>query len=170
MVSRRGFMQAAVGAGAAGLVVRPVIGAQPGAGQPGAKEPPPKPPPLPQELVRECVIAGHGDLGKVKEMLAGQPGLLNATWDWGAGDWETALGGAGHMGRAEIARYLLGQGARIDLFVAAMLGELEIVKATLGATPAAKDSKGPHGITLMKHARAGGKDAERVVEYLKTLE
>ena len=57
-----------------------------------------------------------------KALLAEQPSLLNATWDWGGGDFETGLGGAGHMGNREIAEFLIGQGARLDIFVATMLG------------------------------------------------
>src|SRR5687768_18060188 len=73
-------------------------------------------PPIQTELVKQFVIAGHGQLDKVKEMLAAQPALINATWDWGGGDFETALGGASHMGRADIARFLLENNARMDLF------------------------------------------------------
>jgi len=32
-------------------------------------------------------------------MLSEHPTLLNAEYDWGAGDFELAIGGAGHMGR-----------------------------------------------------------------------
>ena len=42
-------------------------------------------------------MAAHGDLQRSKELLELQPGLLNAAWDWGGGDFETALGGASHM-------------------------------------------------------------------------
>lgn len=127
------------------------------------------PPPLKPELVREFVGAAHGNLERTRELLDQEPGLLNATWDWKAGDFEAAIGGAGHMGRADIARFLIERGARMDLFVAAMLGELGIVKATLTAYPALAQSRGPHGITLMKHATAGGVAAESVVAYLESL-
>ena len=53
-----------------------------------------RPPALDGDKVREFVIAGHGNLDRVKEMLAEEPGLINAAWDWGGGDFETALGGA----------------------------------------------------------------------------
>ena len=129
----------------------------------------PKPPPLPPDLVKEFVGAAHGNLDRTRELLGNEPGLLNATWDWKAGDFETALGGAGHMGRRDIALHLLENGARIDLFVAAMLGEMAIVKAVLDAHPRMVESRGPHGITLMKHALAGGKEAAGVVAYLESL-
>src|SRR5687768_1337926 len=80
--------------------------------------------PIKPELVREFVAKGHGDLNRVRELLDQEPQLLNATWDWGGGDFETAIGGAGHMGRTDIAAFLLSKGARMDIFVAAMLGKL----------------------------------------------
>lgn len=60
------------------------------------------------------------------------------------------------MGRRDIAEFLLEHGARLDLFAAAMLGQLEIVKAALTAFPDAHRVRGPHGIPLLAHARAGG--------------
>src|SRR5262249_50059357 len=110
---------------------------------------------LAPELVMEFVGKAHGDLNRVQELLAQEPALLNAAWDWGGGDWETGLGAAAHMGRKDIATYLLAQGARIDLFAAAMLGYLDIVKAILTAAPEAGKYPGPHGIPLLVHAKAG---------------
>lgn len=129
-----------------------------------------KGPRLDPKMVEEFVAAAHGNLDRVKEMLAAQPALVNATWDWGSGDWETGLGGAAHMGRRDIALYLLDHNARIDIFAAAMLGKLEVVKTLVAAFPGVHNVPGPHGIPLIKHAEKGGKDAEQVLEYLKTLE
>src|SRR5205807_675042 len=119
-------------------------------------EPSPKTPPVelkrppPQELaqVLRFVQAGHVDLDKVKEMVGQDPKFVFAAWDWGQGDWETALGGASHVGRRDIARYLLSQGARIDSFCAAMLGERDVMLALLKADSAVATTKGPHGYTL----------------------
>lgn len=130
---------------------------------------PDRPPALNGELVREFVIAGHGNLERVQEMLAEQPGLLNATWDWGGGDFETALGGAAHTGSQEIARYLLEHGAPITIYAAAMLGELDLVKAILMAQPNAHKAPGAHGIPLLVHAQQGGETAAEVVAFLQTL-
>jgi hypothetical protein len=99
--------------------------------------------------------------------LAQQPALVNATWDWGGGDWETGLGAAAHMGRADIANCLLEYGVRLDLFAAAMLGRLEIVKAIVADYPAARHALGPHGIPLLAHAQAGGEAAAAVVAFLR---
>lgn len=128
-----------------------------------------RPPAIDRETVRAFVGAGHGDLEKTQQMLAEKPGLLNATWDWGGGDFETALGGAGHMGRRDIAEFLIGQGARADVFVHAMLGDLDIVKAMLARFPNLKEAKGPHGITLKRHAEMGGDGAKNVLEFLEKL-
>jgi hypothetical protein len=127
-------------------------------------------PAIEASLVEEFVGKAHGNLERVKELLAQEPGLINATWDWGGGDFESALGAAGHMGRRDIANYLLEHGARIDIFVAAMLGNLEIVKAALSSYPDAIDIPGPHGIPLITHAEAGGEDAKAVLEFLTSLE
>ena len=128
-----------------------------------------KGPPLEPELVKEFVIKGHGDLAAVQQLLAQKPALLNACWDWGGGDFETALEGAGHMGNKEIARFLLGKGARLNVFCAAMLGQLEIVKSVLSLHPELKLSKGPHGLQLLHHATKGGPEAAPVLEYLQSI-
>ncbi|HJQ14885.1 MAG TPA: hypothetical protein VJ830_09070 [Anaerolineales bacterium] len=120
-------------------------------------------------LVQDFVGNAHGDLDRVKELLAQEPALVNSAWDWGGGDWETGLGAAAHMGRRDIAVYLLEQGARLDLFAAAMLGDLDIVKATLETYPEALNILGPHGIPLIAHAQAGGNEAIDVYDYLKTF-
>jgi hypothetical protein len=128
-----------------------------------------RPAPLEAAAVREMVAVAHGDLGRVRALLEQEPRLVNAAWDWGGGDWETPLGAAGHMGRRDIAEYLLEHGARLDLFAAAMLGKLEIVQAAIGAFPGAVRVAGPHGITLLAHAKAGGPDAAPVAAYLEQL-
>ena len=130
---------------------------------------PPRPDPLPAALVREFVGKAHTDLAATKALLAEQPALLNATWDWGGGDFETGLGGAGHMGSREIAEFLIGEGARMDVFAAAMLGRLDIVTPILTAYPALVRSRGPHGLTLVHHARQGGERAREVLAYLERL-
>lgn len=128
-----------------------------------------KKPTLEASLVQDFVGNAHGNLDRVKELLAQEPALINSTWDWGGGDFETGLGAAAHMGRRDIASYLLEKGARLDLFAAAMLGNLEIVRAALQAYPEAINVLGPHGIPLIAHAQAGGDEALQVYEHLKSL-
>lgn len=157
MRSRRAFVVGGVGA-ALGMGLRPLPS--------GAVSSQERPPPLPDDLVFEFVRMAHGDLDRTREMLDGEPGLLNATWDWGAGDFETALGGASHMGRRDIAGLLLERGARIDVFCAATMGMLETVRTVVDAFPAAVGWKGPHGITLLRHAVLG--ESDEVVAFLES--
>ena len=126
-------------------------------------------PALESTLVNEFIRVAHADFDRTKELLAQEPALVNATWDWGGGDFETALGAASHMGRKDIANFLLEHGARLDIFAAAMLGKLDIVKAALTAYPDALNTPGPHGIPLIVHAEKGGEDAIAVLEYLQSL-
>lgn len=128
-----------------------------------------RPEALKPEIVKEFVSVGHTKLDRTKEMLAEMPSLLNATWDWGGGDFEMAIGGAGHMGNREIAEFLISKGARMDIFVAAMLGKLEIVRAMINAYPDLKMARGPHGISLLTHAQKGGSNAAAVVDYFRSI-
>lgn len=128
-----------------------------------------KGPQIEATLVKEFVTVAHGNLDAVKQLLAFQPALLNSVWDWGGGDYESGIEGASHVGNREIALYLLEQGARPTMFMAAMLGHLEIVKNFLTAYPALINCKGPHGLSLIHHARKGGEPAQPVLAYLESL-
>ncbi|MBM3983587.1 MAG: ankyrin repeat domain-containing protein [Planctomycetes bacterium] len=120
-------------------------------------------------MVQDFVMFGHFDLKMVEKLLAREPGLLHSHMDWGGGDFESALGGAAHVGNREIAKFLLGKGARIDIFCAAMLGQLDVVKGLLTAFPALIDAKGPHGISLHMHAKMGGKESEGTLDFLQSV-
>lgn len=98
------------------------------------------------------VLLSHFHLESVAWALERDASLANATVDWGNGDWESALGAAAHTHRREIAELLLAHGARLDVFAAAMLGDVDTVKAVLDAHPEMRDAKGPHGIPLAAHA------------------
>jgi hypothetical protein len=124
-------------------------------------------PRLDPTLVQEFVAKAHGDLDRVRELLSAQPALINAAWDWGAGDWETGLGAAAHVGRRDIALFLLDAGARLDVFAAAMLGYLDVVRAAVAARPDVVSVPGPHGIPLLAHAQAGGEGAAEVLAFLQ---
>jgi hypothetical protein len=126
-----------------------------------------KPEALRPEDVHEFVRTAHGGFEEIRAMLERERALVNAAWDWGGGDWETGLGAAAHMGRRDIAELLLERGARLDVFAAAMLGEVEVVRAIVSAYPAMRNAAGPHGIPLVEHARKGGVDAAAVVELLE---
>ena len=120
-------------------------------------------------LVREMVGVAHGNVKRVKELVERQQTLAKATWDWGFGDWESALGAASHVGNREIAEYLIANGARPSIFSATMLGQLDVVKAFIEASPGVQRIPGPHGITLLAHARFGGERAKPVLEYLEKV-
>ena len=121
------------------------------------------------EVVREVVAVSHARLERLRELVEPRPELANAAWDWGFGDWETALGAASHMGRRDIAQFLLEHGARPDVFTAAMLGDLAGVRGAVETTPRLQRTRGPHGLTLLAHARAGGEASRPVVQYLEAL-
>jgi hypothetical protein len=128
-----------------------------------------KKPQISRTLVQDFVIYAHSDLGMVRKLLDKDPALLNGTMDWGGGDWETGLGGASHMGRRDIVEFLLDRGARIDIFCAAMMGQIDAVKAFLALQPKLIDAKGPHGFTLHFHAQVGGKGSEHVLAFLQSV-
>lgn len=121
------------------------------------------------KLVRETVGEAHSDEAKVRELVTANPALANAWWDWGFGDWESALGAASHVGDRGIAEFLLERGARIDIFAAAMLGMTDVVKSFVAVRPGIQRSRGPHGITLLDHARVGGPRAADTLAYLESL-
>lgn len=160
-INRKQFLHIAT-AGTGAMLLSPAVNAQ----QPIQGN---KPPALSADLVKEFVIAGHGNLEKLTQMLDKEPGLLNACWDWGGGDFETAIEGAGHVGNKDCASYLLVKGARMNIFCAAMLGRLDIVKGFLLAYPDLKTSKGPHGLQLIHHATKGGDTAKEVLAYLQSI-
>lgn len=129
-----------------------------------------RPDPLDSELVLEFIRVAHANLSQTEALLDREPRLIKAAWDWGGGDFETAIGAAGHMGRADIAGVLLDRGTPLELPAAAMLGQLAIVRAMLETRPSLLRVPGPHGIPLIAHARSGGSAAVPVLEYLEEFE
>ncbi len=120
-------------------------------------------------VARDLVGAAHNNLDRVKAMVSRHPELAKVSWDWGFGDWESALGAASHVGNRPIAEYLLEQGAPPTIFSSAMLGHIDVVKAMITAQPGLQRVRGPHGIALVAHARAGGATAAPVLAYLESL-
>ena len=115
------------------------------------------------------VGVSHGNIARVKELLARHATLAKASWDWGFGDWETALGAASHVGNRAIAELLIAHGAGQTIFSAAMLGQIDVIKGFAAASPNINQLRGPHGIPLINHARAGGAQAAEVLKYLESL-
>ncbi|MCA9251335.1 MAG: ankyrin repeat domain-containing protein [Phycisphaerales bacterium] len=125
-----------------------------------------KPPAIDDDLVGKFVGKSHFDFDTVRAMLKDHPQLVNCCWDWGGGDYETGLGAAAHTGGEKIANLLLNHGARLDLFVATMLGMKGVVHAAFEALPEIHKTRGPHGIPLLSHAVVGGAKSFELVEYL----
>jgi hypothetical protein len=121
---------------------------------------------LPMNLVKDFVGAGHRDLAKVQSMLADHPNLIYGKYDWGNGDFESAIEGSGHVGNRPITEYLIENGARVSLFTLASLGKTDLVKPVLEAYPKLIFANGPHGFTLLHHAKQAGKDGEELFNYL----
>jgi hypothetical protein len=126
-------------------------------------------PSLHPSLMKDVVGLSHSNLARVKELVQQHPALAKASWDWGYGDHETALGAASHVGQRAIAEFLLENGAPPTLFSATMLGQLEVGRAFISATPGLQRIRGPHCLSLMVHAKAGGPPAAAVVSYLESI-
>jgi len=84
-------------------------------------------------------------------MVAENPGLLNASYQWNENDAETAVQAAAQVGSANVAQFLLKQGAPLDICTAAMLGMSEEVERRLTADPQNANATGAHGIPLLPH-------------------
>lgn len=166
MPSRRHFLRVSTTL-AAGIFAHSTVAQDtrpPPAGVPPA---PRKPPALPPAKVQATVGAAHGNLDALRALVDETPLLVNACWDQGGGDFETPMEAAAHMGRRDIAEFLLSRNARLSLYAAAMLGQLDFIKAALSPdilTAAAVP--GPHGFTLLHCARQGGPKARPVYDWL----
>ena len=133
-----------------------------------------------RDSVLEVVSAAHGRFDRVQELVSARPDLAKATWDWGFGDWESAIGAASHMGRVDIANFLMEHGARPNLFTYVMLGKVDAVQSIIESVPGIQRIHGPHGITLLRHAKIRlGVDGltereksemQQMVDYLESVE
>ena len=136
-------------------------------------------PSMNDNMVSGIVGASHGNFDKVKEFVTKRPELAGASWDWGFGDWETALGAASHVGRRDIAEFLISNGARPDIFTYTMMGMLKSVQEIIETVPGIQSHTGPHGITLLQHAKNRLEDktisesdkanVNKVISYLEGL-
>ncbi len=121
------------------------------------------------DLIRNIVTVAHFDLNKLRDLIDPRPHLVKSAWDWGFGDWETPLGASCHMGRHDIAEFLIAWGATPSLFSSVLFGDLNMVQQIVKQQPAIQRVGGPHSISLLAHARMGGKQSEAVLEYLRSL-
>jgi hypothetical protein len=160
-INRQDFLKKSILGAASVLLPFPFLSAQ--------NQQPEKPAPLKLEIVKEFVGVCHGKFDQAKEMLENNHLLLHASNDWGGGDFESGIEAAGHVGNKEIASYLLGKGARYNIYLACMLGHLDTVKNVLTFNPGLLNSKGPHGFTMLHHAQKGGEESKQVADYLQSL-
>ena len=132
-----------------------------------------------QNMVREVVGAAHADFDKLKELVGARPELAKATYDWGFGDVESAIGASSHMGRKDMAEFLMSHGARPNIFTWAMMGKIDAVSSIIESSPGVQRIPGPHGITLLGHAKMRlrrslvegdeKRQQEELVSYLENL-
>ncbi len=108
---------------------------------------------LSEDEIGPFVLAAHNDWAAVQRLYAATPALLNGRY---AKFNETALEAAGHMGRRDIAEWLLAQGAPLTIFAAAMLGRVASLRALLLADPTRATATGVHGISILYHAALSG--------------
>jgi len=160
-ISRRGFL--------ASVPAVPFIVSGQSSPAPAAAAPWPGFPANEPDAAKEIVGVSHGNLARVKELVSARPALARASWDWGFGDWETPIDAASHVGSRPIAELLIANGARPTIFTAVMMGQLPIVKNWIEMIPGIQRTRGPHGLTMLAHARAGGPQSADVLKYLESL-
>jgi ankyrin repeat protein len=109
-------------------------------------------PPLPPPVISEYVATAHGNLARVRELLALYPGLLlvNAPWN------ELAVEAGAHTGFKDGVRLQLDQGAPLSICTAAMMGMAERVRALLAEDPQRLWECGAHNIPLIWYPAIGG--------------
>lgn len=127
-------------------------------------------------VASEVIGVSHFNLDRLKQLVDIRPELSKTAWDWGFGDWESAIGAASHVGRKDIVDYLIGKGAVPTIFTYAMLGNFDMVKSIINTYPGIQKNLGPHGISLLQHAKtalkADGADktaTRQLIEYLQGL-
>ncbi|MEO9805246.1 MAG: hypothetical protein ABJF04_18455 [Reichenbachiella sp.] len=108
-----------------------------------------------KQEIKDFVFAAHKDFEETKRIVEQKPLILNCTNQPQRGDFETAVGGASHMGRRDIADLLVSKGARLDIFNYAFLGYDEFIMKLLTDYPNLLKAPGPHGFTLLHHANVG---------------
>ncbi|MBV9470579.1 MAG: hypothetical protein JO316_17270 [Abitibacteriaceae bacterium] len=86
--------------------------------------------------IKDFVTAAHGNLDKVRAMLAAKPGLLNLP----NGN-ETAMGAACQMKHQAIIQFLLDNGAPLDIYAACVMGWTDKVAVFLDADPSLANTK-----------------------------
>lgn len=118
----------------------------------------PEQPAYPWPVINEYVAVAHGNLARMKELLALYPKLLhaNASWD------ELAVEAGAHVGFKDGVRFLLDQGAPAALPTAAMMGMTAHVRRLLEEDPGRIWECGAHNMPPMWFPAIGGGEAEHL--------
>jgi ankyrin repeat protein len=121
-------------------------------------------PPIPWPIVNEYVGSSHGNLARVRELLAIYPTLhhTNASWD------ELAVEASAHVGLKEGVRFHLDQGAPYSLTTAAMMGDTAHVRRLLAEDPLRINDTGAHNMPVAWFPAIGGGTADHL-EIAKLL-
>src|SRR6185436_12384061 len=124
--------------------------------------------PIAPELVKDWVGKAHERKADVMEaLLKREPNLIQSSWVWGNGDWESGLQAAAHTGSREMALFLLERGARvIPLLSHAVVGAAPAVPVRdyLLAKGVDVNAAANNGMTaLMQAVLTGQRDAVQLL-------
>ncbi len=100
----------------------------------------------------ELVLASHGNLARVQELVQTRPEMVNVPGVGGDFGGETPLAAASHTHNRAIAELLLASGATHDIYSAAFMGETEHVRAYLDERPEWAKAPGIHDIPILSFA------------------
>ncbi len=117
----------------------------------GHYEPKPQPA-LPWPVINEYVAVAHGNLARMRELLALYPTVLHACASWD----ELAVEAGAHVGFKDGVHLVLDQGAPCALPTAAMLGMTAHVKKLLAEDPQRIWDCGAHNMPPMWFPAIGG--------------
>ena len=118
---------------------------------------------------QEMVGVSHGNLARVRELVEREPALARAAIDWGFGDWERPWGGRAHR-PAGNCRAAAGERRPAHALPAAMLGQLDVVRAFIQARPGTQRIDGPDGIRCWRTPAPAARTPSAVVADLERSE
>jgi len=101
------------------------------------------------------VLASHGNLAMVEELVVQRPGLINEPGVGNAFGGETPLAAASHTHNRAIADVLLAHGAEHDIYSATFIGDRNRVEAFLRANPDLVRIPGVHSIPILSFVTDG---------------
>lgn len=105
-----------------------------------------------QTTVDELVGNAHGNLARVKEILAQHPELINASATWK----ETPIEAATQMGNRAIIDYLIEKGAPVDFFTSLALADVDAARQDLKKDSTLAQARGVHELPALYFAALGG--------------